>query len=156
MQRNAQQRNTQPTVNYRAIVVGLLITAGLLGSACSSSSDYVYVSPATVEEISADLWQVELTEQAASRTGLETIDVAIHQVDGVERLGIPYSAVIYHFDGTEWTYTNPSALTYIREPIEIDFIEGDLAILTSGPEVGTTVVSVGAAELYGVEFGVGK
>ena len=150
------QRNTQQAVNYRPIVVGLLITAGLLGSACSSSSDYTYVDPASVEEISDDLWQVQLTEQAASRTGIETVDVASYQVEGVERLGIPYSAVIYHYDGSEWTYTNPSTLTYIREPIEIDFIEGDLAILNSGPEVGTVVVSVGAAELYGTEFGVGK
>lgn len=150
------QRNTQQAVSYRPIVVGLLITAGLLGSACSSSSDYTYVDPASVEEISDDLWQVQLTEQAASRTGIETVDVASYQVEGVERLGIPYSAVIYHHDGSEWTYTNPSTLTYIREPIEIDFIEGDLAILNSGPEIGTVVVSVGAAELYGTEFGVGK
>ncbi len=150
------QQKTQQTVTSRLIVVGLVITAGLLGSACSSSSDYVYVSPATVEEVGTDLWQIELTEKAVSRTGLETADVTTLQVDGEERLGIPYSAVIYHYDGTEWTYTNPSELTYLRQAIEIDFIEGDLAILSNGPDVGTTVVSVGAAELYGVEFGVGK
>ena len=150
------QPKTQQTVTSRLIVVGLVITAGLLGSACSSSSDYVYVSPATVEEVGTDLWQIELTEKAAVRTGLETADVATLQVDGEERLGIPYSAVIYHYDGTEWTYTNPSDFTYLRQAIEIDFIEGDLAILNSGPDVGTTVVSIGAAELYGVEFGVGK
>ncbi len=150
------QQKTQQTVTSRLIVVGLVITAGLLGSACSSSSDYVYVSPATVEEVGTDLWQIELTEKAVARTGLETADVTTLQVDGEERLGIPYSAVIYHYDGTEWTYTNPSDFTYLRQAIEIDFIEGDLAILNSGPDVGTTVVSIGAAELYGVEFGVGK
>jgi hypothetical protein len=150
------QQKTQQTVTSRLIVVGLVITAGLLGSACSSSSDYVYVSPATVEEVGTDLWQIELTEKAVARTGLETADVTTLQVDGEERLRIPYSAVIYHYDGTEWTYTNPSGLTYLRQAIEIDFIEGDMAILNNGPDVGTTVVSVGAAELYGVEFGVGK
>ena len=31
----------------------------------------------------------------------------------------------------------------------------DLAVLTGGPAAGTAVVSVGAAELYGTEFGVG-
>ena len=38
----------------------------------------------------------------------------------------------------------------------IDFIDGEFAILNSGPDTGTVVVSVGAAELYGVEFGVGN
>jgi hypothetical protein len=29
-------------------------------------------------------------------------------------------------------------------------------VLDDGPAVGTAVVTVGAAELYGVEFGIGK
>ncbi|MGI9607631.1 MAG: hypothetical protein ACR2P0_15995 [Acidimicrobiales bacterium] len=150
------QHNTHRAARSRLIVAAVLVTVGLAATACSSSSDYVYVDPAAVEEVDANLWQIELTERAAERTGLETVEVATHQVDGVDRLCIPYSAVMYHFDGTEWTYTNPSALTYVREPIEIDYIEGDLAILNTGPDVGTVVVSVGAAELYGVEFGIGK
>ena len=64
--------------------------------------------------------------------------------------------VIYHFDGSTWTYANSSPLTYVRKPIDIAFIDGDFAILDAGPNHGTVVVSVGAAELYGVEFGIGK
>ena len=77
-------------------------------------------------------------------------------VEGSERLVVPYSAVMYHFDGSTWTYTNPAPLTYVREPIEIDYIDGNTVVLDRGPAVGTVVVSVGAAELYGVEFGIGK
>ena len=31
-------------------------------------------------------------------------------------------------------------------------VAGDLAVLSSGPSVGTQVVSVGVAELFGTEF----
>ena len=44
---------------------------------------------------------------------------------------------------------------YLREPIEIDRIDGDNAVLTTGPEAGTPVVTVGASELWGFEHGVG-
>ena len=124
--------------------------------ACSSSSDYVYVEPASTEEAGPDLWQVELTPAAADRTGIETTAVLAEDVDGVERLVIPYSAVMYHYDGTTWTYTNPTGQVYLRAPIEIEMIDGDRAVLTAGPPPGSTVVTVGAAELYGVEFGIGK
>ena len=36
-----------------------------------------------------------------------------------------------------------------------DSIQGDLAVLAAGPPVGATVVTAGAAELFGTEFGVG-
>lgn len=128
----------------------------LAASACSSSSDYVYVEPASVQEVEADLWQVELTSSAADRTGIETTEVVTETANGVDRLVIPYSAVMYHFDGSTWTYVNSDSLVYLRAPIEIEYIDGDRAVLTAGPPAGTTVVTVGAAELYGVEFGIGK
>ena len=149
-------RNTVLTGKARLAVVGISISAGLFATACSDSSDYVYVDPATVEEAGTDLWEVTLTERAAQRTGLETVEVTMQTVDGADRLTIPYSAVMYHYDGSEWTYTVPAPLTYLRAPIEIDYIDGDLAVLNSGPDEGTEIVSVGAAELYGVEFGIGK
>jgi hypothetical protein len=64
---------------------------------------------------------------------------------------IPYSAVIYDSHGTTWTYTNPEPLTFVRHPISVEYIQDDLAVLTEGPATGTSVVSVGASELLGVE-----
>ena len=150
------KRKTLLTTKVRLAVVGIAISAGLFATACSDSSDYVYIDPASTEEVGTDLWEVTLTERAAQRTGIETVEVSMRTVEGAERLTIPYSAVMYHYDGTEWTYTVPSPLTYLRAAIEIDYIDGDLAVLNSGPNEGTEVVSVGAAELYGVEFGIGK
>ncbi len=69
---------------------------------------------------------------------------------------VPYAAVLYGVHGETWVYTNPERLVFERQPIVIDYIEGDLALLSEGPEVGTAVVTVGAAELFGTETGVSK
>jgi hypothetical protein len=69
---------------------------------------------------------------------------------------VPYEAVLYGVHGETWVYTNPEPLVFVRQPIVIDFIEGDLAFLSEGPEVRTAVVTVGAAELFGTETGVSK
>lgn len=72
-----------------------------------------------------------------------------------QRIVIPYSAVIYDQRGGTWMYTNPELLTFVRNAITVDYIVGDLAVLSDGPPEGTAVVVVGAAELFGVENGVG-
>ena len=136
--------------------LGLLAVITFVGAGCGDESSYVYVEPASVEAVDDDLWEVSLTERAAERTGIETVEVAMEAIDGVERLVVPYSAVMYHYDGATFTYTNPEPLRFVRAPITIDFIDGDVAVLDDGPDVGTSVVSVGAAQLYGVEFGIGK
>jgi hypothetical protein len=73
-----------------------------------------------------------------------------------QRLIVPYAAVVYGLQGETWVYTNPEPLVFIRQSIVIDYIEGDLAILSEGPLSGTQVVVVGVAELYGAETGVSK
>ena len=75
---------------------------------------------------------------------------------GEKRKVIPYSAVLYDARGRSWVYTNPEPLVFVRHPIRIDTIEGDNVLLTEGPAAGTAVVTVGGAELFGTEFGVGK
>jgi hypothetical protein len=62
---------------------------------------------------------------------------------------------MYGPHGETWVYTNPEPLTFIREPIAIDYIDGDQVVLSDGPSPGTKVVTVAVAELYGTETGVG-
>jgi hypothetical protein len=75
---------------------------------------------------------------------------------GAQRKVIPYGAVIYDLHGETWVYTNPEPLVFVRHPILVDYIEGDLAVLLEGPPAGMEVAMVGVAELFGTEFGVGK
>jgi len=75
---------------------------------------------------------------------------------GTPRKIIPYAAVIYDPQGATWVYTNPEPLVFVRQPIVVDYIENELAILSEGPDADTVVVTVGAAELFGAETGVSK
>jgi len=68
-----------------------------------------------------------------------------------KRKVVPYGAVYYDATGTAWIYLNPEPLGFERQRIRIERVVGDLAILAEGPPVGTPVVTVGAALLYGVE-----
>ena len=65
---------------------------------------------------------------------------------------VPYGAVYYDAKGTAWTYLNPKPLTFERQRIGVDRVIGDVAVLSEGPPVGTPVVTVGAALLYGAEI----
>jgi hypothetical protein len=66
---------------------------------------------------------------------------------------VPHAAVVYDAKGKTWVYVNTDPLVFVRQPITIDYIQGDLAVLSDGPAAGTAVVTVGAAELLGTEFG---
>jgi hypothetical protein len=69
---------------------------------------------------------------------------------------VPVTAVIYDPEGRAWTYTIPGLRTYLRVPIVVDHVDGTVAYLSTGPGVGTEVVSQGAPELLGAEYGVGE
>ncbi len=69
---------------------------------------------------------------------------------------VPYSALLYDLKGDTWTYTRTAPLTFVRQRVTIDYIDGETAVLLDGPTAGTDVVNVGATELFGAEFKVGK
>jgi hypothetical protein len=69
---------------------------------------------------------------------------------------VPYSAILYDPTGDTWVYTNPEPLVFAREQVDIERIDKDLAVLNTGPAVGTKVVTIGAAELYGAESRAGN
>jgi hypothetical protein len=106
---------------------------------------------ARVEKV-GDTNKVILLAQAAKRLGIETRAVT---QDGAHDT-VPYSAVIYDAEGHSWVFTTSEELSYVKAPITIDHIDGDKAILTAGPAVGTAVVTQGAEELFGVEDGIGE
>jgi len=140
---------------------GVMIAAGLGLAGCTTASIELPAidseAPSHVEPIEgSELSRVTLSEKAAQRLGIQTAEVSREEIDGQPRQVIPYGAVIYDQNGATWTYTSPEPLTFVREAITIDTIDGDRAILSEGPPDGTVVVSVGAAEVYGTEYKVGK
>lgn len=73
-----------------------------------------------------------------------------------DSLVVPRSAILFDFSGGAWVYEKTGPQTFARRRIEIRDIVGDVVALTRGPAVGAQVVTDGAAELFGTEFGAGK
>ena len=142
----------------RAACAGLvLIAASASLSACgeaSSGYDYETAShhePAKIEPIKGtDVQRVIFDAEGAKRAGIQT--AAVRQ-NGQETV-IPYSAVIYDAEGNAYAYTAPEPLTFVRQEIKIDRMDGDSVVLSGGPSAGTKVVTVGTALVYGTEFEV--
>jgi hypothetical protein len=150
--------NRTPEYLHRWLV-GTVCAATLFVSACALAAPSAQVATTTREQPSrlepidgSELSRVILTDQAARRLDIQTQPVRAEEVSGAQRMLIPYAAVIYDLEGQAWVYTSPEPLTFVRSNIEVETIEGDTAIVSSGPQPGTPVVTVGAAELYGAEF----
>lgn len=145
-------------VNRFLVLVLIVLVAILLYRNTGESEKPIKTEPAKVEVIEgSELKRVILTNKAAERLGIETAAVRWMTIaQRGTRLVVPYSSMLYDLNGKTWVYTNPEPLTFVRYPISVDYIENDIAILSVGPAAGTLVVTVGAAELYGAETGVGK
>jgi hypothetical protein len=139
-------------------VLGLFIAISQL-SACTQTSAEANggAEPAKVEHVegSEEVSHLTLTAEAVERIGIQTTPISETTVAGKRRKVVPYGAVLYDAEGKTSVYVSSAPNTYVREPITVDFIQGDRAVLTAGPAAGTAIVTVGAAELYGTETGVG-
>ncbi len=161
----------------------ILIVVGLGVSACTHKSEMPAQSkPAKTEVVQGtDLSRVTLSPKAAERLDIKTAAMRDEQVKARKssaagdvaakptaagagakervvamsstRKVVPTSAVLYDAKGKTWVYTNPEPLVFVRHAVSIDYIDGDRAVLTDGPVSGTAVVTVGAAELLGTEYG---
>ena len=155
----------------RWIVAGLVaVGLGLAGCSSGNAAGTAGDTPAEskVQELpGTDVKQVTLTERAAQRLGIKTFTVgtpvsAVVASDPPTAPGtvvVPYSAVLYGPDGNTWVYTVPQPLTYVRQEVTVQVVqgaEGGEAVLSIGPAAGTTVVSTGVVELYGTELGLGE
>ncbi len=129
-----------------------LALVGLVLGGCNQASTSAPAEEAIhIEEQASGIKELTLSSKAAERLGVETAPVAASG----SSLTVPYAALIYDAQGLTWSYVNSAPLVYIREKVTVDRIEGETAILSAGPAAGTTVVTTGAAELYGAEIGVG-
>ena len=143
--------------NKRWMLVALIFASLQLSACGQTSSATTKIQPSKVEKIDgSDFNRVTLTEKAAQRLDIKTSLINEEQVNGAQRKVIPYAAVVYGLKGETWAYTNPAPLTFVRQAITIDYIDGDKVVLVDGPASGTPVVTVGVAELYGTDTGIGK
>lgn len=76
--------------------------------------------------------------------------------DAHESLTVHASAVVFDAIGGSWVYAEVAPHTYARERVMVSYITGPDAVLSSGPAVGSRIVTVGAQALFGAETGMMK
>jgi hypothetical protein len=140
-------------------LVAVLFVVSLLFLGCQKDRGTHHPEhPAEVERIAgSDLSKLTLTARAMERIDLKTVQVReVRNLRSASlRKVVPYSSLIYDGQGQTWIYTSPAPGTFVRQKVDVDYIDGDMAVLSDGPPNGTVVASVGVAELYGTEFTVG-
>jgi hypothetical protein len=133
------------------LIAALAASAGLAACGNALAEDDPPDPPAHLVQIKGTTRNaVVLTEEAARRVGIATEPAT----GSPQRVVIPVAALVYDKDGGTWTYVVTAPLTYERQSVALLEIAGDQAILKSGPAPGARVVTVGAAELLGTEYGV--
>lgn len=137
------------TLRLMAGLAVINLTFAACGPTATTTSKEAAIT--VVADEASGLKTLTLSAHAAQRLGVQTAAVA----DRGSGTVIPYASVIYDATGGTWAYTTSEALVFKRAAIAIEDIAGDDAILSDGPPAGTSVVTVGAAELYGAETGVG-
>jgi RND family efflux transporter MFP subunit len=113
--------------------------------------------PQTADPVntSADIFYEVQNPKGKFRPG-QKISITVPLKSAQTSLVIPFSAVVYDIHGGTWVYENSSAGVFTRRRVEIENTENGMAILARGPTAGTKVVTEGAAELFGIEFGGAK
>lgn len=86
----------------------------------------------------------------------ERVSVQVPLTGSERALVVPTAAVLYDMNGGAWIYEATGATVFARRRIEIRSQIGAKTLITRGIDAGKNVVTAGAAELFGTEFGAGK
>lgn len=112
------------------------------------TADPVAASVDLYYEISAGVSQLRPGERVGVTIPLRS--------SGAAGLVVPIAALVRDMSGGGWVYEQTDSTTFVRRRVEVMRVVGDRAVLASGPGIGRLVVTAGAAELFGTEFGAGK
>jgi multidrug efflux pump subunit AcrA (membrane-fusion protein) len=86
----------------------------------------------------------------------ERVSVRLTGRGSSESLVLPKAALLHDAYGGTWVYVAREPHVYARQRVTVASMVDSLALITQGPAPGARVVTDGAAELFGVEFGAGK
>ena len=68
-------------------------------------------------------------------------------------LAVPAAAIVRDINGGEWVYRKTQPNVFVRQRIAVARVADGTALLAAGLESGAEIVTDGAAELFGTEFG---
>ncbi|MEZ5963143.1 MAG: efflux RND transporter periplasmic adaptor subunit [Planctomycetota bacterium] len=137
-----------------ARIVGL---DGRVSDSLVGDSATAVAGPPAADLATATVWiYYALDARAESYRPGQRVGVQVPFGPAGERQVLPWAAVLHDVHGGTWVYARVDTHTFERRRVEVEFVDGDAAVLARGPAPGTEVVVAGAAELFGTEFGGGK
>ena len=99
-----------------------------------------------------DLYYAIDNRDRAFRVG-QRVAVDLPLAGQTEGLSVPSAAILRDIHGGEWVYQRTAPDTFVRQRVEVASESGGRALLARGLTAGAHVVTDGAAELFGTEFG---
>ena len=108
------------------------------------------------DDVGVTLYYSVENSEAGLVTGQRLVVEVSLKGDQEPQLVVPVASLLYGLNGETWIYISPEALQFLRVPVVVDYIIGDMVVLVDGPAAGTKVAVVGVAELHGADTGVGK
>jgi hypothetical protein len=130
----------------------LVVYGGIARSSPSSKAEGERALVAPVD--GTDVARVTLSAHAIKRLDLQTVAAQSVRVKGMQRVVVPYGAVLYDARGQTWVYASAKPRTFLRQRVTVDTIHGDRVVLAPGASPRMRVVTVGAQELWGAELGI--
>ena len=99
-----------------------------------------------------DLYYAMHNADGGFRVG-QRVEVQLPAIGDASGISVPASAVLRDIYGGEWVYVRTAPHVYVRRRIEIITTSGGNSLIRRGLDRGDQVVTAGAAELFGTEFG---
>lgn len=134
----------------RAAAALIAVVVALAPAACKQADavETEHYQPSKVTEGDHGHPVVTLTKLGADQIGLETA--------AIESRRIPYAALLYDAaDGQPYVFVNTEGLSFHREDVTVEKVDGDMVDLADGPPDGTQVVTVGVPQIHGAELEYG-
>jgi len=135
----------------QAQVGGLSAPPGLL----ARPARYVAGPPSANPGAATVDWFYEIENPDRSLQLGQRVGVTLELRGDQGTLVVPWAAVLHDVQGGQWVYENTGAQTFVRRRVQVARVAGTDAILVTGPKPGAKIVTDGAAELFGTEFGAG-
>ena len=141
----------------RAVEQSLPVSVTALGGAEPPRRAVPVVAPVRGDPAAASVeLYYALAEPGSNLQPGERVLVELPLKSKERGLVAPSAAVLYDVHGATWLYEDLGQNAYVRRRIEIARHAGDRAVVSRGIGEGARVVTTGAPELFGTEFGAGK
>ena len=83
----------------------------------------------------------------------QRVAVSLPMGGTIAGLAVPAAAIVRDINGGEWVYRKTGPNIFVRQRIAVSSVSDGTALLAYGLATGAEIVTDGAAELFGTEFG---